>query len=186
MDHLKDICKLFSYYKDLGEKAILQVEDQALLWQPTPDSNSIALVVKHLHGNMMSRWTDFLTTDGEKPWRNRDDEFENPKPDRAAMLKDWEAGWQCLFVALEKLEPQDLERMIYIRNQGHTVLEAVHRQLAHYAYHVGQIVYLSKLFAGDGWTSLSIPKHKSTEFNKAHFEEVPKRGHFTDEFRTEK
>jgi hypothetical protein len=186
MDHLKDIRKLFTYYKALGDRAISQVDDQALLWQPSPDSNSIALVVKHLHGNMISRWTDFLTTDGEKPWRNRDDEFENPKADRTTMLKDWEAGWQCLFAALDQLEREELERIIYIRNQGHTVLEALHRQLAHYAYHVGQIVFLAKLLAGEGWTSLSIPKHKSTEFNKAHFDEPATRSHFTDEFREEK
>lgn len=186
MDHLQDIRKLFTYYKGLGDKAISQVDDQALLWQPTPDSNSMALVVKHLHGNMMSRWTDFLTTDGEKPWRKRDDEFENPKADRAAMLKDWETGWQCLFAALDQLEREDMDRIIFIRNQGQTVLEALHRQLAHYAYHVGQIVYLAKLLAGVGWTSLSIPKQKSADFNKAHFEVPANRVHFTDEFKEEK
>jgi hypothetical protein len=185
MNHLTDILKLFSYYKSLGEQAIEQVEDQALLWQPNSESNSIALIMKHLHGNMMSRWSDFLTSDGEKPWRNRDAEFENPLNDRTLILKEWEAGWECLFNALANLKAEDMERIIYIRNQGHTVMEAIHRQLAHYAYHIGQIVFVSKLLTGGDWVSLSIPKNKSSDFNKAHFKAPAMNVHFTDKLMEE-
>lgn len=163
-----------------------QVEDAQLFWQFNDDSNSIATLVKHLWGNMLSRWTDFLTTDGEKEFRNRDAEFENDIKSREAMLAIWEEGWACLFNALNALTANDLEKIVYIRNQGHTVTEAINRQLAHYPYHIGQIVFLGKMLAKNGWTSLSIPKGNSQAFNEQKFSQPKLRGHFTDEFRSGK
>lgn len=148
-------------YKNLGEKTFSQVPDEALFYMFNDMSNSIAIIVKHLWGNMLSRWTDFLTTDGEKEWRQRDAEFENDINDRICMLAKWEEGWKCLFIALDNLTDADLEKEVFIRNESHTVLDAIQRQLAHYAYHIGQIVYLGKMAQGDDWTSLSIPKKKA-------------------------
>lgn len=177
--------KQFEYYKSLGEKAMQQLSAEQLFWQYNEESNSIATIVKHLSGNMISRWTDFLTTDGEKPDRNRDAEFENDLPTREAVLECWDAGWRCLFSALEPLEEEDLEKVIYIRNQGHTVLEAINRQLAHYPYHVGQMVYVAKMVAAR-WESLSIPKNQSAEYNAEKFAKDKSRIHFTDEYLKEK
>lgn len=179
--YLSSIKKQFEYYKSLADKAILQVEDDAKLnWQPDPNSNSIAIIVQHLAGNMRSRWTDFLNSDGEKPWRNREAEFEGGYENREALLEDWESGWKCLFDSLNSLTENDLERIVYIRNEGHTVLEAINRQLAHYPYHVGQIVYLGRMLAGENWRSLSIPKGGSEAFNAARFAQEKQRKHFTD------
>lgn len=157
--------RLFQYYKELGEKAMAQVEDRALGHAPDSKSNSIAVIVKHLSGNMLSRWTDFLTTDGEKEWRQRDAEFEEEIPDRDTLMATWEKGWQCLFQALHTLTADDMQRIVYIRNMGQTVEDAILRQLAHYAYHVGQIVYLSRWLNEGDWTSLSIPRGRSTQYN---------------------
>ncbi len=179
-NYLNSAKKQFQYYKGLADKAIAQTDDTHLHWQPNEASNSIAIIVKHLVGNMLSRWTDFLTTDGEKPWRNREAEFEGGYPSRAAMLAHWEQGWNCLFAALDTLRTEDLERIIFIRNEGHTVLEAINRQLAHYPYHIGQIVYLARWQANATWQSLSIPKGGSEAFNEAHFAQPPERRHFTD------
>lgn len=179
--YLSSVKKQFEYYKSLADKAMLQVEaDEKLNWQPDPNSNSIAIVVKHLAGNMRSRWTNFLHEDGEKSWRNREAEFEGGYASRAEMLEHWEQGWKCLFDALESLTEADLEKIIYIRNEGHTVLEAINRQLAHYPYHVGQIVYLGRMLAGDNWRSLSIPKGGSEAFNAERFAQEKQRKHFTD------
>lgn len=179
--YLSSIKKQFEYYKTLADKAILQVEaDEKLNWQPDSNSNSIAIIVKHLAGNMISRWTDFLNTDGEKPWRNREVEFEGGYENRAALLDHWEQGWKCLFDALNSLTENDLERVVYIRNEGHTVLEAINRQLAHYPYHIGQIVYVSRMLAGEQWRSLSIPKGGSEAFNAERFAQEKQRKHFTD------
>ncbi len=179
--YLPSVIKQFQYYKSLADKAMLQVEaDEKLNWQPDANSNSIAIIVKHLAGNMLSRWTDFLTSDGEKTWRNREAEFEGGYDNRTAMLEHWESGWKCLFDAIETLQEADLERIVYIRNEGHTVLEAINRQLAHYSYHVGQIVYLGRMLAGDTWRSLSIPKGGSEAFNAARFAQEKERKHFTD------
>lgn len=142
---LKSADRQFRYYKKLGEDAMAQLPDEQLFWQANEDSNSIAIIVKHLWGNMLSRWTDFLTTDGEKPGRNRDGEFEADINSRAVLMEKWDAGWQCLFNALGSITDEDLERIIYIRNEGHTVLEAINRQIAHYCYHVGQVVFLASL-----------------------------------------
>ena len=180
-DFLPSVRKQFAYYQLLGEQALSQVSDAQLQWQPSAESNSLATIVKHLSGNMLSRWTDFLTTDGEKPWREREAEFDNDLGTRAAVLAAWQAGWQCLFAALDGLSEADLGRTIYIRNQGHSVLEAINRQLAHYPYHVGQLVFLARLAAGATWQSLSIPRGNSAAYNAEKFAQPPHQAHFTDE-----
>ncbi|WP_312333708.1 DUF1572 family protein [Sphingobacterium sp.] len=159
----------FQYYKSLGDKTFAQLSTEQLLWQPNDSSNSIALLVKHLSGNMLSRWTDFLNTDGEKENRNRDLEFENTWTDRKELLDHWNAGWNCLFQAIESLEEGDLKKIIYIRNEEHTVMEAILRQVAHYPYHIGQIVYIGKICMDEKWSSLSIPKGASASYNKEKF-----------------
>ena len=131
---------------------------------------------------MLSRWTDFLTTDGEKPWRQRDAEFENEVLNREALMKKWEEGWQCVFNALSSITDDDLEKIIYIRNEGHTILEAINRQIAHYSYHVGQIVYISKLRSKEEWKSLSIPRNKSNEYNDKKFAQEKGKRNFTDDW----
>ena len=162
--YLKDSLSLFAYYKKLGENALAQCPDDGLFRVLDGESNSIAIVVKHMAGNMRSRWTDFLTSDGEKPDRNRDSEFEQPPKTRAELLDVWDAGWKIVFAALEPLGDSDLSRTVKIRGEEHSVMQAVNRQIAHYAYHVGQIVYLAKHFAGDGWKALTVPKNRSKEF----------------------
>lgn len=166
---LESSMKLFRYYKGLGEKAINQLSDEQVLRKPNEASNSISLIVHHLSGNMLSRFTDFLTTDGEKPWRNREIEFDEAYPDKAAMMKSWEAGWACVFSSLEPLKAEDLWRIVYIRNEGQTVLEAIQRQLAHYASHIGQIIYQAKILKGEEFKSLSIPRGGSSAFNQGMF-----------------
>jgi len=164
--YLKDSIDLFRYYKKLGERAMVQCPDEGIFTVVDAESNSIAIIVKHLAGNMRSRWTDFLTTDGEKPDRNRDTEFEEPPATRAELMELWERGWKYLFDALEPLTDTDASRTVTIRTEPHSVMQAINRQVAHYSYHVGQIVYLARHFAGDKWQSLTIPKRKSGEFNK--------------------
>ncbi len=180
--YLESTRKQFEYYKLLGDKTFAQLSDEQLYWQYNADSNSVAIIVKHLWGNMLSRWTDFLTTDGEKEWRNRDAEFETEDKTRAALLAKWNEGWSCLFNALNQLSEADLEKIIYIRNQGHTVMEAINRQLAHYPYHVGQIVFLGKMLCGEKWQSLSIPKGNSASYNAEKFSQEKSKQHFTDEY----
>lgn len=179
-DYLVSAIKQFEYYKQLGESTFAQVTDEQLLWQYNQESNSIATIVKHLSGNMLSRWTDLLTSDGEKEWRSRDAEFENDITSRQAILVIWEKGWKVLLDTLQALTPEDLEKIIYIRNQGHTVLEAINRQLAHYPYHIGQIVYIGKMLASE-WQSLSIPRGGSANYNTQQFLKPPHREHFTDD-----
>lgn len=181
-DYLDSISKQFRYYKMLGEKTFAQVPDAQLFWQYNAGSNSIAIIVKHLWGNMLSRWTDFFTSDGEKEWRQRDAEFEGDIQSREELLLKWEEGWSCLFRVVDSLADSDLERVVYIRNQGHSVMEALNRQLAHYAYHVGQIVFLGKMIRGEEWISLSIPRGESRSFNAAKFSKPRQKRHFTDEF----
>ncbi|HEX2609154.1 MAG TPA: DUF1572 domain-containing protein [Flavisolibacter sp.] len=181
MEYIDSIKKQFAYYKLLGEKTFEQVPEERLFWQYNEASNSIAIIVNHLYGNMKSRWTEFLTTDGEKSWRNRDSEFENEIRDKAELLARWNEGWNCLFTALDSLTETDLNKEIYIRNQGHTVMEAINRQLAHYPYHVGQIVFLGKMVSGAEWQSLSIPKGNSQAYNQEKFAGGKRREHFTDE-----
>jgi len=164
--YLNDSLDLFRYYKKLAERAIEQCPDAALVAALDRESNSIATIVKHLSGNMLSRWTDFLTTDGEKPDRHRDTEFETPPQTRAEILAMWEQGWTCVFDALEHLTDADLNRTVTIRTEPHSVMQAINRQLAHYSYHVGQITYLAKHFAAESgkWTSLTVPRNRSAEF----------------------
>ena len=162
---LKDSVDLLRFYKRLGDRAMEQASDEALFATLDEESNSIAIIVKHLAGNMRSRWTNFLTSDGEKPDRDRDSEFEAPPKTRAELLELWETGWQLAFDALAPLTDADLSRTAYIRTEAHSVMQTIHRQVAHYAYHVGQIVYLSKHFAGPDWNALTIPRRKSADFN---------------------
>jgi hypothetical protein len=180
-NYLESIIKQFEYYKMLGEKTFAQIPEEKLFWQYNENSNSIATIVKHLGGNMRSRWTDFLTADGEKEWRNRDAEFENDISTKDEMLRIWNEGWKVFLDTLNSLTEEDLEKTIYIRNQGHTVMEAINRQLAHYPYHIGQIVHIGKMAASE-WTSLSIPKGNSKQFNAEKFALPKQNQHFTDEF----
>lgn len=184
-DFLRSANRQFLYYKTLGEKAIDQLEPEQLFVSLNDDTNSIATIVKHLHGNMISRWTDFLTTDGEKEWRNRDGEFdasaELSNQTKEYVLKQWNEGWECLFNTLNSLKSEDLDKIIYIRNEGHTVLEAINRQLAHYPYHVGQMVFYAKILKKSEWTSLSIPKNKSNDYNSDKFSKEKTKKHFTDD-----
>lgn len=161
----KDALDLFRYYKRLAERAIEQCPEEGLFSALDAESNSIAIIVKHMAGNMRSRWTDFLTTDGEKPDRNRDTEFEEPPGSRAELIAMWERGWKSLFDALEPLTDADLTRTVTIRTEPHSVMQAINRQIAHYSYHVGQIVFLAKHFTAGGWTSLTVPRNKSRDFN---------------------
>ena len=178
--YLESTKKLFTYYKKLGDDAMAQVADEKLFFQPTEDSNSIAIIVQHMAGNMLSRWTDFLTTDGEKDWRNRDAEFETNITNRQALFEYWNKGWRCLFDAMNSLTETDLDKTIYIRNEGHTVVEAINRQLAHYPYHVGQIIFLAKMLSTNEWKSLSIPKNKSQDYNQVKFSKEKGDTFFTD------
>jgi len=180
-DYLISVRKQFEYYKLLGERTFEQLEEKDLFWQFNEQSNSIAITVNHLWGNMLSRWTDFLTSDGEKEWRNRDLEFESVITTKAELLEKWNEGWNCLFTALDSIDEDNFETIIYIRNQGHSIVEAINRQLAHYAYHTGQIVYTGRMIKGESWTSLSIPKGKSADFNKEKFAKGKHKAHFTDE-----
>ncbi len=179
-NYLSSIKKQFAYYKLLGDRTFEQLSDEDLFKPLGEDVNSIAIIVNHLSGNMKSRFTDFLTSDGEKEWRNRDEEFLDLIKNRKQLLKYWEDGWKIVFEAIDQI--QDLNTIVYIRNQGHTVTEALNRQMAHYAYHVGQIVLVGKFYSGHNWKSLTIPKGDSKAFNKAKFDKEKSRGHFTDDF----
>jgi hypothetical protein len=163
--YLKDAIDLFRYYKQLGDGAIAQCPDDKLCAEIDPESNSVAIIVKHMAGNMCSRWSNFLTTDGEKPDRHRDTEFEDAPATRAEIVAIWDAGWNYLFEALASLSDADLSRTITIRTEPHSVTQAINRQVAHYSYHLGQIVYVARHFAGSNWRTLTIPKKKSGEFN---------------------
>lgn len=181
-NYLESVRKQFAYYQMLGDKTFEQLNEEQLFWRYNADSNSIAIIVNHLWGNMLSRWTNFLEADGEKAWRNRETEFAQTIQNRAELLQKWEEGWQCLFQALDQVTNDNLEQLIYIRNQGHTVMEAINRQLAHYAYHVGQIVFIGKMLKGQEWQSLSIPKGQSDQVNAEKFSRPAQRQHFTDEY----
>ena len=163
---LKNCIKRFLYYKELGDKTLEQISEEELHWMPSSESNSIALIIQHMHGNMKSRWTNFLTEDGEKPWRNRDQEFEQPIWTKEAALDIWNQGWNCLLDTLAGLQTEDLQKTIYIRTEPLLVYDAILRQLAHYPYHVGQIVYLGRMIRNEQWKNLSIPKGNSQAFNE--------------------
>lgn len=181
-NYLAATIKQFEYYKLLGEKAMKQVEEPQLFYTPDSLNNSMAIIVNHLWGNMLSRWTDFRQSDGEKPWRDRDQEFEDSIQTSKELWQKWEEGWKVLFAALATIQEKDLAELVYIRQQGHTIVEAINRQLAHYAYHVGQIVLLAKLTQGTTFQTLSIAKGGSKAYNKKKFQQDKHRGHFTDEF----
>jgi hypothetical protein len=164
--YLDDSLDLFRYYKKLAERAMAQVSDEQLFVELDEGANSIAIIIKHIAGNMRSRWMDFLTTDGEKPDRNRDSEFVDPPATREALMQLWEESWGHVFHALEPLADSDLGRTVTIRGEAHSVMQAINRQVAHYAMHIGQIVMLAKHFAHDHWQSLTIPRNRSAEFNR--------------------
>lgn len=163
--YLKDSLSLFRKYQELAERAMAQVADPQIFLKPDAESNSIAIIVKHVSGNLRSRWTDFLTTDGEKPWRDREAEFGGAPETRDALMAEWNTSWEVLFSALEALSDDDLGRTVTIRGEAHSVMQAINRQLAHYSYHVGQIVWLAKHFQSDNWKALTIPKGQSQAFN---------------------
>ncbi|MBZ5611908.1 MAG: DUF1572 domain-containing protein [Acidobacteriia bacterium] len=164
--YMEDSLSVFRQLKSLSERAMGQVSDEQLSTALDGEGNSIAVIVKHIAGNMRSRWTDFLTSDGEKPDRNRDTEFEDPPATRAALMSLWEQGWNCLFQALEPLSDADLERVITIRGERHSVMQAINRQVSHYSLHCGQIVFLAKHLGSEHWKALTVPRGKSAEFNK--------------------
>lgn len=164
--YIEDSLSLFRYYKKLCEGALEQLSDAQLFTTLDEEMNSVAIIVKHMAGNMRSRWTNFLTSDGEKPDRNRDGEFIAPPATRADLMRVWNDGWDKIFQALEPLSDSDLEREIFIRREPHSVMQAINRQIAHYAYHCGQIVFLAKHLKGSSWKSLSVPRNKSAQFNQ--------------------
>ena len=171
---LESTQRQFKYYKTIGERAMAQIDDEQFFWQYNPESNSVAIIVKHLWGNMMSRFTDFLSSDGEKEWRERDEEFELRDATREELMDKWEEGWACVFAALGSVNTANIDATIYIRNMGHTVVEAFYRQTNHYAYHIGQLIYIARMLKGNEWESLSIPKGK--------FSQPKRKGHFSDDY----
>lgn len=179
--YLPSAIKQFKYYKSLGDKTISQLSVEELKKEFVEDSNSVAIIVKHIIGNMLSRWTNFLSEDGEKEWRKRDEEFKDTFTSKEELIETWNKGWECLFNAIKPLSLDDLEKIIYIRNQGHTVTEAINRQMMHYAYHVGQIVFLGKLIKGTNWEPLSIAKGKSKDYNIDKFSKDKSKRHFTED-----
>ena len=178
---LSSVLKQFEYYRRLGDKTIAQLNEEELKKEFVHDSNSVAIIIKHLAGNMLSRWTNFLAEDCEKEWRQRDDEFIDTLQNKTEIIGIWNKGWDCLFQALNCLTEADLEKIIYIRNHGHTVTEAINRQTMHYAYHIGQMILLGKLLKGENWQSLSIPKGKSKAYNKDKFSKDKTQRHFTED-----
>ena len=169
-NYLSNVKFDFQRYKSMGNATFAQISDDDIHWKYAETDNSIAIIVKHMVGNMLSRWTNFLTEDGEKSWRQRDLEFEKPYSTKAEMLSAWEKGWQCLFEALGSINSANFENKIKIRNEEHSIIEAINRQLAHYASHIGQIVFIGRMIKGSDWTSLSIPKGESEAFNKKMFD----------------
>jgi hypothetical protein len=164
--YLESVVKRMSTYKELGEGTFAQLEDQDFHYAPNYASNSIAVIIQHMSGNMLSRWTNFLSEDGEKEWRNREREFDEQAYGRAPLLKAWNEGWDCMLGTLRSLKEEDLLKTIYIRHEPLIVVDAINRQLAHYPHHVGQIVYIGKMIRNDQWKSLSIPKGQSDAFNR--------------------
>jgi uncharacterized damage-inducible protein DinB len=165
-EFLPKIINRFKAYKELADKTFEQLEDKDFFYQPSQQSNSIAIIIQHMYGNAMSRWTNFLTEDGEKEWRKRDAEFEVMDVSRQDLLSFWNTGWNVVFQTLESLREEDLDKTIYIRSEPLKAFDAILRQLAHYSYHVGQIVYIGKLIKDDEWKSLSIPRGQSNQFNE--------------------
>jgi len=173
--------KQFEYYRYLAEKSVEQLEPSQLFKVPSGGVNSIAVIMKHIAGNMLSRWTNIFEEDGEKEWRERDEEFINRFKDKEELMEYWNRGWAVLFETLDRIDVEDLERIIYIRNMGCTVHDAIIRQICHYPYHIGQIVFVAKLFKGTSFTSLSIPLNTSKSFNDERFDKDKSIKHFTDD-----
>lgn len=166
-EYLSTVIRRVKYYKDLGEKTFAQLEEKDLHWQPSSESNSIAVIIQHVSGNMLSRWTNFLTEDGEKEWRQRDDEFEIHSYSKHQLIDLWDKGWKCFLDTLESLTADDLLKTIYIRQETMTAIDAINRQLAHYPYHIGQILYIGRLIKNENWKNLSIPKGHSQQYNQS-------------------
>lgn len=179
--YLTSVKKLFEYYKGLAERTMEQLEERDLFWQYNSESNSIAIIANHLSGNMKSRWTDFLTSDGEKEWRDRDQEFEAVIKTREQLITAWNEGWACLFEGLDSINEGNFNTQVYIRNQAHSIPDALNRQLAHYSSHIGQMVFLGKMIKSSDWKTLSIAKGKSKEFNQVKFSKGKHDGHFSDD-----
>ncbi|PKG52795.1 DUF1572 family protein [Olleya sp. 1-3] len=168
-NYITSIIKQFDYYKTAGDKTLQQLSFEEMNWQSHDNSNSVSIIVKHMVGNMLSRWTNFLIEDGEKDWRQREQEFEATYTNKDQLIADWEKGWQCVYDAIKPLKNKDLERIVYIRNESHTVADAIFRQLGHYSYHIGQIAYIGVIIKNTDWQSLSIPKGQSVQFNSEKF-----------------
>ena len=168
-NYITSIIKQFDYYKTAGDKTLQQLSFEEMNWQSHDNSNSVSIIVKHMVGNMLSRWTNFLIEDGEKDWRQREQEFEATYTNKDQLITDWEKGWQCVYDAIKPLKNKDLERIVYIRNESHTVADAIFRQLGHYSYHIGQIAYIGVSIKNTDWQSLSIPKGQSVQFNSEKF-----------------
>ena len=180
LSYIPSVIKQFEYNKSLGDKTFNQLTKEQLFWQFNDESNSVATLVKHISGNMLSRWTNFLTEDGEKPWRKRDEEFINSYTTKKEMIADWEKGWKCLFENLHKIIPENSDKIVYIRNEGHTITEAINRQICHYSYHIGQIVILGKMTKNTDWQTVSIAKNASKSYNEEKFSQNKERKHFID------
>jgi hypothetical protein len=183
VDYLTTAQRDFEQYKHLGEKTLSQVEEHELFWKFNEASNSMAIIVNHLHGNMKSRWTDFLFSDGEKPWRNRDLKFENEPKTKKEVIAKWDEGWKCVFDSLNLIHKDNFNTTIYIRNQKHSIIQAINRQIAHYAYHIGQLVYIGRMINGNNWENLSIVKGNSKAFNQKKFLKGKHGGQFTDDLK---
>ena len=181
--YLHSVKRQFEYYKVLGEKTFDQLSEKECLEIPYEEGNSIAIIVNHLWGNMLSRWTHFLNEDGEKEWRQRDAEFEDIIKNKEEMMRKWNEGWQCLFDALNEINEENFNQEIFIRNQKHHIIDAVNRQVSHYAYHIGQIVLIGRMQKGKAWKSLSIPKGQSQQFNQEKMGKGLHGGHFTDDIK---
>ncbi|HRX94966.1 MAG TPA: DUF1572 family protein [Chitinophagaceae bacterium] len=166
-EYLDTVIKRLQYYKSLGDKTFAQMEEVDFYYQPNEASNSVAIIIQHMYGNMLSRWTNFLTEDGEKEWRERDKEFEVQSYSKEQLLDLWEKGWECFIGALSSLKKKHLKKMVSIRDEKLSVVDAINRQVAHYSYHIGQIVYVARMIKNENWKSLSIPKGASDDYNKA-------------------
>ena len=164
-DFLETAIRRLKYYKDLGDKTFSQLQEVDFYYQPNAASNSIAIIIQHMHGNMLSRWTNFLEEDGEKEWRQRDAEFEVHSYSKAELIDLWEKGWECFLDALQSLRKKDLKKTVHIRQEPLSVVDAINRQLAHYPYHIGQIVYIGRMIRNENWQNLSIPKGNSQAYN---------------------
>lgn len=182
IQEVQGIRKQFEYYRMLADKTILLLSQEELNWQYNEESNSIAMLMRHITGNLASRFTNFFTEDGEKKWRDRDSEFAVGIYNRHELITNWDKGWNILFDVLDSITPENIETVVKIRNQDHTVGEALYRQLAHYPYHIGQIVYIGKLIKNEAWHSLSIPRNKSNDYNQEKFNNPNLDTHFTDDY----